>query len=128
MVNEAKSFHAISTVQISPYDEVKREVVCPGMNCFLKAGTVYAMYSVSILLWKEQVEGRLAGPGPRSFKYPQQQQIFVFQGVDLIFFGNGHDSLGAKSGVSVRVTVYHLAGKRIQSSLPKSTQYNKIKA
>lgn len=45
-------------------------MVCPGMSCFLKAGTVCAMQSVLILLWKEQVEEILAGPGPCSFKYP----------------------------------------------------------
>lgn len=69
LVHHAKCFNGVSTVQSLPMTRQK-EMVCPGMSCFLKAGTVCAMQSVLILLWKEQVEEILAGPGPCSFKYP----------------------------------------------------------
>lgn len=64
-----KHFDGVSTVQGLPMMRQK-EMVCPGMSCFLKPGTVCAMHSVHILLWEEQVEETLAGPGPCSFKYP----------------------------------------------------------
>lgn len=69
LVHHVKCFNGVSTVQSLPVTRQK-EMVCPGMSCFLKAGTVCARHSVLILLWKEQVEEIHAGPGLCSLKYP----------------------------------------------------------
>ena len=70
LANDAKCFAELAYFR-SRLMTRQKEMVCPGMNCFLKAGTLCTMPSVSILSWREQVEGVLAGPGPRSFTYPQ---------------------------------------------------------
>lgn len=55
-------------------------MVYAGMGCFLKVGTVCVctMHAVSILLWREQVEGIVAGLGPCSFEYPHNSKSLSF--------------------------------------------------
>lgn len=79
LVSHAKCFNGVRTVQSLPVTRQK-EMVCPGVSGFLKAGTVCARHSVRTLLWKEQVEETLAGPGPVLLNILSNSKSLSFEG------------------------------------------------